>query len=215
MKLEALIINGLSNGEYVLQLDKRKYKKKEVEELLDACKTESDNLISEYKSKISELELENKRLLSEVAVYKERDLLITNTLVNAEKQADELTSKTQAIYELEVERLKKFSERWKGYFNYITEKYPLYGQVKDAAEIYETLKSLLSTEKGKAVVDGLEKILDEKSVKISESIFNPKSKIEEYIAATSDSGFNLNEVLNPGELKLEDLCKELGLIDEK
>ena len=76
MKLEALIINGLSNGEYVLQLDKRKYKKKEVEELLDACKTESDNLISEYKSKISELELENKRLLSEVAVYKERDLLI-------------------------------------------------------------------------------------------------------------------------------------------
>ena len=215
MKLGALIINGLSNGEYVLQLDKRKYKKKEVEELLDACKIESDNLISEYKSKISELELENKRLLSEVAVYKERDFLITNTLVNAEKQADELTSKTQAIYELEVERLKKFSERWKGYFNYITEKYPLYGQVKDAVEIYETLKSLLSTEKGKAVVDGLEKILDEKSVKISESIFNPKSKIEEYIAATSDSGFNLNEVLNPGELKLEDLCKELGLIEEK
>jgi hypothetical protein len=43
--------------------------------------------------------------------------------------------------------------------------------------------------------------------------FDPKSKINEYIAATSDSGFNLDEVMNPGDLKLEDLCKELGLIE--
>jgi hypothetical protein len=132
-----------------------------------------------------------------------------------EKQAGEISSKTQAIYDLEVERLKKFSERWKWYFKYIIEKYPLYGQVKDATEIYETLKKLLSMEKGKSVVDGLEKMLEEKSNKIPENIFNPKSKIEEYIVATSDSGFNLNDVLNPGELKLEDLCKELGLIEEK
>ena len=127
-----------------MQLDKRKYKKKEVEELLDICKTDSNNLINEYKSKITELELENKRLLSEIAVYKEKDLLITNTLVNVEKQAGEISSNTQAIYDLEVERLKKFSERWKGYFKYIIEKYPLYGQVKDATEIYETLKKLLA-----------------------------------------------------------------------
>ena len=45
-------------------------------------------------------------------------------------------------------------------------------------------------------------------------MFDPKSKIEAFVAATSDNGFNLNEVLNPGELQLEDLCKELGLIEE-
>ena len=46
--------------------------------------------------------------------------------------------------------------------------------------------------------------------------FNPKKKIDEYIAATTEStnGFNLDDVLNPGELQLEDLCKELGLIEE-
>ena len=42
----------------------------------------------------------------------------------------------------------------------------------------------------------------------------PKSKIEAFVAATSDNGFNLNEVLNPGELQLEDLCKELGTMEE-
>ena len=45
--------------------------------------------------------------------------------------------------------------------------------------------------------------------------FNPKAKIDESLAATSDNGFNLDEVLNPGTLHLEDLCKELGLLDEK
>ncbi|MBR0190267.1 MAG: hypothetical protein IJQ23_07790, partial [Clostridia bacterium] len=46
--------------------------------------------------------------------------------------------------------------------------------------------------------------------------FNPKEKIADYIAATSDdnNGFNMDEVLNPGALRLEDLCKELGLLTE-
>ena len=39
-------------------------------------------------------------------------------------------------------------------------------------------------------------------------------KINDYIVATSDTEFNLDEVLNPGELDLEDLCKELGLMDK-
>ena len=46
-------------------------------------------------------------------------------------------------------------------------------------------------------------------------MFNPKKKIVDYIASTGDNGFNLDEVLNPGELQLEDLCKELGLMQEK
>ena len=40
-----------------------------------------------------------------------------------------------------------------------------------------------------------------------------KQKIKDYIAATGDNGFNLDDVLNPGELELEELCRELGLID--
>ena len=43
--------------------------------------------------------------------------------------------------------------------------------------------------------------------------FNPKAVISDYIVATENNGFNMDEVLNPGELRLEDLCKELGLIE--
>jgi hypothetical protein len=46
-------------------------------------------------------------------------------------------------------------------------------------------------------------------------IFDPEKRIADYVSATSENGFNLEEVLNPGELHLEDLCKELGLIEEE
>ena len=72
------------------------------------------------------------------------------------------------------------------------------------------------SEKSKNVKSSIDKI-DQKFTKkagAEQSVFNPKSKINAYIAATSDNGFNLDEVLNPGELQLEDLCKELGLIEE-
>ena len=72
---------------------------------------------------------------------------------------------------------------------------------------------LLKTGDNRAVIKGfcaeMEKTADEKV-----KIFNPKQKINEYIAATADNGFNLEEVLNPGTLHLEDLCKELGLLEE-
>ena len=41
----------------------------------------------------------------------------------------------------------------------------------------------------------------------------PKERVNDFIAVTSDSGFNIDEVLNPGKLELEDLCKELGLME--
>ena len=84
--------------------------------------------------------------------------------------------------------MKKLSTDWQDFFDSLKEKYPTYEVVK---EIKDTLDSINKPSK----------------------VFNPQSKINEYIAATSDSGFNLDEVMNPGDLKLEDLCKELGLIE--
>jgi len=46
--------------------------------------------------------------------------------------------------------------------------------------------------------------------------FDPKKRIERYVAEESDTGFNLDDVLNPKqELDLEKLCRELGLMDEE
>ena len=59
----------------------------------------------------------------------------------------------------------------------------------------------------------IEDAIKENKVEIPGGIFNPKKKIEEYVSSETN-GFNLEEVLNPGELDLGDLCKELGLTEE-
>ena len=65
----------------------------------------------------------------------------------------------------------------------------------------------------KSVIDKLSTLIPQ-TPRGKKQSFDPKARIDEYIAATGDNGFNLEEVLNPGELQLEDICKELGLIEE-
>ena len=80
--------------------------------------------------------------------------------------------------------------------------------VKKAVKINQKIKNVNSENPKEAVAE-----IDE--LMTGAKAFNPKKKIVDYIAATGDNGFNLDEVLNPGELELEDLCKELGLMQEK
>ena len=73
---------------------------------------------------------------------------------------------------------------------------------------------IVTNEYLKPILENLEKEFSDNNSK-NNKVFAPKEKIQDYIASTSDSGFNLDEVLNPGELELEDLCKELGLMEEE
>ena len=92
----------------------------------------------------------------------------------------------------------------------LKEKYPMYAPVKKALEIKGKIDKISSKDKPKEVVNKLESSIPKE---VAGDNFNPKRKIRDYVAATGDNGFNLDEVLNPGELKLEDICKELGLLD--
>ena len=87
-------------------------------------------------------------------------------------------------------------------------------KAKKALAVKDKVKKSKPEQSAKKVIEEIEQIeTDKKSKKVKKESFNPKAKIGEYIASTSD-GFNMEEVLNPGELALEDICKELGLIDE-
>ena len=45
--------------------------------------------------------------------------------------------------------------------------------------------------------------------------FDPKAVIEKYVEGEEETGFNLDDVINPkGELDLEKLCRNLGLMDD-
>ena len=193
-----------------MELKKRSYKRSEVNLMLEAYKTEYESRINEQRNRIQELISQNDSLCVECEKLKQKENLILLTLERAEKTALELKELSKKEYALEVERLKKFSEKWDAYFKKVKEKYPTSSAVKKAVGIKNKLDKSIKLSTPKEVIDEMENLIDGKS----KTKFQPKNKIRDYIAATENDGFNMDEVLNPGDLQLEDLCKELGLLEE-
>lgn len=193
-----------------MELDKRKYKRKQVELMIEAYRAHYEKLIEEKNQKVQELLKENSELQTELNSFKEKERLVYLTLERAEKSAVEIKELAQAEYSLEIERIKRFSQKLDKYFEQLEQRYPYYPTTKKAVAINKKIKSA-NSENAKEELDDIEKMLPNDN----EVEFNPKSKIADYIVATDGSGFNMDEVLKPCELNLEDLCKELGLMDEK
>ncbi len=194
-----------------MELDKRKYSQKEVSLIFDAYKKEYEKRFFELKTRISELINENERLKAKLDKNTDKEALIISVLSRAEKTAIDLEKQSQLEYELELERLRKFSEKFDDFFQKQREKKSTGKSVKKFEIIKEQIQSINKSSSPKKVIKELDKLIED-DTKIH-PVFDPKKKIGDYIAATSDNGFNMDEVLNPGELKLEDICKELGLID--
>ncbi len=196
-----------------MELNKKKYKKEEVREILVANNASYEEKLAEQKTRIYELLEENQKLLIENKKLKSRQSLVDSAILTAEKTAQEKNEQTQLEYKLNRERLINFSERWTAYFDYLRETYPLYSATKEATEIFDSLCHLLKINNDRQIVDDLNAQLEGKLTE--NMVFEPQKKIAEYVSATSENGFNIEEVLNPGELHLEELCRELGLIDEE
>lgn len=192
-----------------MELQKRKYKKHQVSKMIDAYKAEYEKLIAELRARNKQLAEENYALIDELGKIKEKEKLIVTTLERAEKTSSKIVDKAQEKYALEVQFIKEFHQKWQTYFNQLKKKYPMQSTAVQAIEIQKQTEKLLKTNNAKKIVEKLNGLVSK-----SDEKFNPKQKINDYIVATSDNGFNLDEVLNPGNLELEDLCKELGLMEE-
>lgn len=193
-----------------MELKKRKYKKAEVQTYLDGIKAEYELKFIEQRNKIRELVKENNDLRTKLEVYTDQSEHILTTLTRAECTAKEVERNAQLQYELELERIRNFAKKWDSYFKELREKYPLYPVTQEAIGVVDKLYSMVNSDyTAKSAIDELDATIGGKK-----ATFDPKSKIQDYIASASDNGFNMDEVLNPGALKLEDICKELGLIEE-
>ena len=192
-----------------MDLNKRKYKKQEVSAIINAYKGQYEKLIAEYRARIGELLKENAMLAEKVEASSKKEPLLLAMLERAEKTSLETVEKSELQYSLEMERLKSFVAKWDDYFKNLEEKYPLYPTTKIAIDLKNKVEGFSENDRAKQAIEEIDGILDEQAE------FNPKQKIKDYVVATSDNGFNLDEVLNPGKLELEDLCKELGLIEEE
>ena len=197
-----------------MDLDKRKYARSEVEKIIADLSREYENKLSDQKARIAELVRENSAYRAELDDYIGKDRQISDALKKAEAYSNELKQKSDIQYSLAVEKLAAFLIKWQNYFDQLKEKYPMYPIVQEAIWLKDKIKEIIGNSDAETVITLADKeISGVKNLKID---FDPKKKIAEYIAATSDNenGFNMDEVLNPGALRLEDLCKELGLLTE-
>lgn len=196
-----------------MELVKRKYARKEVEEIISDLSREYEERLSVQKTRIAELVKDNSELRIELDSYERKDKKISAALQRAENYASEIKQKTDAQYALATERISAFLEKWNVYFDHLKEKYPMYPVVQEAVKLRDKIGKIIGKKDAQTVIFTAEKEIS--SVKnVKKSVFDPKEKIADYIAATESGGFNMEEVLNPGALKLEDLCKELGLLTE-
>lgn len=191
-----------------MEIKKRKYKQSEVVEILSACKNEYERKIADKNEEINQLNAQILQLRAELVMAKDKEGAISSAILRAEQLAKELSDKAELQYSLEVERIKKFSTAWNDYFHILREKYPHYQPVQDALGVVDILNDYDDNVSDKKIIDDIEGLISSQN-----ESFDPKRKIRDYIAATGDNGFNLDEVLNPGELQLEEICKELGLLD--
>ena len=194
-----------------MELDRKKYKAEEVQSLLDELKTEYNGKLAERNEEIFELNGKLKRMRAELESFKNRDSLISSSLQAAEEQAEKIRETERLQYELALARLNDFQLKWESYFEYLCEKYPYYKITEQTLNIAVRLKQVLGS--GEAAIEKLGKLDDLIERETAAAQFNPKEKIERYIE-NDVNGFNLEEVLNPGELQLEDLCRELGLMED-
>lgn len=197
-------------------LNKKKYKKIEVEKLLNDCATEYENKITQQKQLLNQLNEENKKLYAQLESYRTKDEVIGSALIKSQEIALDIEKKSNLQYSLTVEKLKAFSDRWSKYFADLKEKYPLYSSVMETVELKDKIDDIFNKDlEAKLTIDQVEALLFGEEINLNEeTVFDPKKKIGEYIAATSDTGFNMNDILNPGRLELEELCKELGTMEE-
>ena len=191
-----------------MDIKKRKYKQVDVIEIVTACKNEYEQKLADKNDEIYALNEQIRQLNAELLISKEKENAISSAILRAEQLAKELSEKAELQYSLEIERIKKFSTAWNDYFHGLREKYPHYKPVQDALGVIEILNEEAEKSPPKKVIDDIEEFIIE-----DKDNFDPKRKIRDYIAATGDNGFNLDDVLNPGELELEVICKELGLMD--
>ena len=192
-----------------MELDKKKYKREDVENLISTIRSEYEDKISAYKIRINDLITDVKSLQAELQSYKDNDEKVSSAIKDAEDFSLILKNNAKEKYQAEIELLKSFSVRWREFFLALKEKYPLYSTTDSARKVYDEINDIISSKSGNQAIDLCNDVLGG-----VDAPFNPKDKINDYIVATSDNGFNLDEVLNPGELELEELCRELGLLDE-
>ncbi len=184
----------------------KKITQQEAEKLIAGIREAYEIKIRQLNYRLDGLTAENRSLRASLAEYKEKEGKIGKAIVAAEEKGEEIVNLYRMSAETELNTLRLFADKWKRLAAQMAGAIPA-SEAKKYAEFAENLSALLGKERGRfGVEDGNVASLEK---------FDPKAVIEKYVEGEEETGFNLDDVINPkGELDLEKLCRNLGLMDE-
>ena len=181
----------------------KKITQQEAEKLIAGIREAYEVKIRQLNYRLDGLTAENRILRANLAEYKLREGKVGKAIVAAEEKGEEIVQMYRMSAETELQSLRLFADKWKRLAEQMAGAIPP-AEAKKYAEFAENLSALLGKERGRF---GMEERAQEP--------FDPKAVIEKYVEGEEETGFNLDDVLNPkGELDLEKLCRNLGLMDD-
>lgn len=198
-----------------MELLKKRYCREEVEGLLNASGAEFSNRLEYQKQIIAELSEKNADLQRQLDFYLGKDDLIAAAIKTATQKSQETQKEVDVLYQIECERLQNFCDKLKAFCDKNLKFSQNAGKVKD---INDKMQCVLSSDISCAEkINQAESVLDNRAIEKQKSIeiFNPQKIINEYIACSSGGGFDMDEILNPKDVNLEEVCNQMGLTKRK
>lgn len=203
-----------------------KLSQKETEKLIAGIRDAYEMKIRQLENRIDALNVENRNLRATVSELKSRESRVGRAILDAECKGEEIRAFYRLNAETELKTLQLFAEKWKKLAEQMIGIFPD-GEAERYVDFADSLAALLGKDPDYFLPregDGPVPDLSEKSENTKpvqqdkEEKFDPKAVIGKYIESEEEeeTGFNLDDVLNPkGQLDLEKLCRNLGLMGEE
>lgn len=187
----------------------KKFTQQEVEKLIAGLREAYDIKIRQLNYRLEGLVSENRSLRASLAEYKDKESKVSRAIVAAEEKGEEIKAFYRMSAETEWKTLRLFADKWKRLAAQMEELYPG-ADTRKYAVFAENLSALLGRSRAFAPQEE-----EDASVPPPVETFDPKAVIEKYVEGEEETGFNLDDVINPkGELDLEKLCRSLGLMED-
>ena len=187
----------------------KKFTQQETEKLIAGIREAYEIKIRQLNYRLDGLVSENRSLRASLAEYKSREGRVGRAIVAAEEKGEEIRELYRMSAETELRTLRLFADKWKKLAAQMAEVFPK-GEAEKYAGFADDLAALLGKERLS--------LPEEEAPPAPAAVgkFDPKAVIEKYVEGEEETGFNLDDVLNPkGKLDLEKLCRSLGLMEEE
>lgn len=146
-------------------IERKGYKRTEVDEYVYALKNEYEQKLGEQKNRIFELKNELSEKDKEISSLKERSDLISAAIVKAVEKADEIEQLAAARYREEMDRLRAFHEKWQAHYNKLLSRYPDDDGLRAEEQFNAAMDDILSG--GSAAVQEIEQVFEAEKNRVS------------------------------------------------